>query len=219
MHKIGGEGGGAGDHIGPGHGNRAGEQAGPLVGADAGHHPGGHGHRVAQHQEGTAGQGGVHEVLAQAAEELLDHHDGEEIADDQHPVRQSGGAHEGQQHAGNGSGQVLVGAGLLHQLAIAPLKELAGHHRDQSGNESTGAEEHHAHDQGGHQRDEHIAHQVLGIDGGGHVGGRGHRQIQLLFLIHALAASFAAFSLAARFRSSPLVTRKDWTRWMRAGQM
>ena len=41
----------------------------------------------------------------------------------------------------------------------------------------------------------------------------------VLFLVHALAASFAAFSLAARARSSPLVTRKDWTRWRRAGQM
>ena len=219
MHEVSRQGGCAADDIHPGHSLGAAQQVGPGAGADAGGHPGGHGHGVAQHQEGAAAQGGVHEVLTQAAEELLDHHDGEEVADDQHPIGQGGGAHEGQQHAGDGGGQVLDGAGLVHQLAVAPLEELAGQHGDDGGHQGTGAEEHHAHDHGRYQGDEHVPHQVGGVNGRGHVGGRRHRESQLLFLVHALAASFAAFSLAARARSSPLVTRKDWTRWRRAGQM
>ena len=52
--------------------------------------PGGHGAGIAGQQERTAGQSGVQKVLADAAEELLDHHDGEEVTDEDHPQRGGG---------------------------------------------------------------------------------------------------------------------------------
>ena len=103
MHKVGGEGSGAG------HGISGGEEAHPL----ARRGPRGHGHRVAEHQEGAPRQGGVHKVLTQTAEELLYHHDGKEIADNQHPVGQRHRADKSQQHARDGGGQVPVGVGLM----------------------------------------------------------------------------------------------------------
>ena len=205
VHEVHGQGGGAGDGV----------SGGEAVVPEGGEQVRGHGHRVAQHQEGTAGQGGVHEVLAQAAEELLDHHDGEEIADDQHPVGQGHGADEGQQHAGDGGGQVAVGLGLVEELAVAPLKDLAGHHGDHGGDEGPGAEEVDRRAQGGHQGDQHVHHQGPGPDGRGDVGGGSYPQ-QLGFVAHALAASFA-FCWSPRI--SNLAIRKVWTRWIRAGQM
>ena len=207
MHKVHGEGGGAGDGV------RGGDQTGPL----AGHRPGGHGHGVAQHQEGAAGQGGVEEVLAQAAEELLNHHDGEEVADDQHPVGQGHRADEGQQHAGDSGRQVAVGLGLVEELAVTKLKDLAGRHGDGGGDEGPGAEEEDGRAQGGDQGDQHVQHQGAGPNGGGDVGGGCYPQ-QLVLFAHAFAASFA-FCLAWSPRISNLAIRKVCTRWMRAGQM
>ena len=215
MHKVGAQRGGAGKgvdvilaHAHP--------QRGPVGGPRLG--PGGHGHGVAQHQKGAPAQRGVHEVLAQAAEELLDHHDGEEIADDEYPVGQGHGADKGQQHAGDGGGQILVGQGLFHQLPVAPLEQLAGRHGNGCGDQGPGAKEEHRRAQRGHQGDQYVPHEGHGIDGGGHVGRGCHFEPQCLFLTHTFAASFA-FCLAAILRSSALAVRKDWTRGMRAGQM
>ena len=68
----------------------------------AGQHPGGHGHRIAQHQECTASQCGVQEVGAQAAEELLDNHDGKEVANDDGPIGQRDRTYKHQQHTRDG---------------------------------------------------------------------------------------------------------------------
>ena len=74
-----GQGRGGGDHVGS-----AADQGHP---AGLGIRPGAaHGAGIAGHQGGTARQRGVDEVLADAAEQLLDHHDGEEVAHQDHPV-------------------------------------------------------------------------------------------------------------------------------------
>ena len=61
---------------------RQGGGRGDRIGED----PVGHAAGEGQEQDDTADDGRVCEVLAQAAEELLDHHDGKEIADQDDPV-------------------------------------------------------------------------------------------------------------------------------------
>ena len=206
-----GHGGGAGDRV------SRGQQAGPVLGA--GEHPGGHGHGVAHHQEGAAGQGGVHEVHTQAAEELLDHNDGEEVADEDRPVGQGHGADKGQQHAGDRSGQIAVGTGFFQKLAVGPLEELTAYHRHGGEDQGPGSEDIDGHGQSGDQGNEHIPHQPGGVHGGAHMGRRGHSQFDGFCIAHAFFASISALRLAARLRISNLAVRKDWTRGTRAGQI
>ena len=91
-----------------------------------------------------AAQRGVH-VLTQAAEELFDHHDGEEVADQEGPVGQRHGADKGQQHAGNGGGEISAGRGAFPGACGSPTskKNLTAQHR------------HHGHGQGAGTKDIH----------------------------------------------------------------
>ncbi|CAN4006709.1 peptide deformylase, partial [Dysosmobacter welbionis] len=155
----------AGLHIGQrrGSGNHVGS-AGQGHPAGLGIRPGAaHGAGIAGHQGGTARQRGVDEVLADAAEQLLDHHDGEEVAHQDHPVGHVHRAHERQQDAGNRGGEIVHGLGLLHELAIAPLKEHAAHHGHGSQSQGPEAELHNGPDQGGHHGDDNIQHDGAGV--------------------------------------------------------
>ena len=215
MHKIGGERRSAGKGVDVllTHAHAQGRPIG-----QAGLGPGRHVNGVAEHQERPRRQSRVQEILAQAAEELLDHHNGKEIADDQNPIGHRHRTDKGQKDAGDNGRQVAYGIALLHQPPIGPLKEDAGRSRDHSRDEGPEAKEEDGHAQGGYQRDDDIPHQISGVNGGGHVGRGCHFEPQCLFLTHTFAASFA-FCLAAILRSSALAVRKDWTRGMRAGQM
>ena len=172
-----GQGGGGGDGI------SVGAEGGQLA---HGHGPGGHGRGIAGQQSGAARQSGVEEVAADAAVQLLDHHNGEERADDDHPIGQRGGAHKGQQHTGDHGGQVANGLGLFQELAIAPLPEHAGGHGHQRQRQGAEAEYEHAHSQGGDHGDDHVHHDGPGALAGPDVGGGGRDQLQILVIGHGL---------------------------------
>ena len=91
----------------PGHG----QGGGGGEGVNVVHRMGvvGHGPGKAHGHGDTAHDGGVGEVVAQAAEELLDHHDGDEGAHNGHPPGEGGGHIEGQQHAGDHGREVAGG--------------------------------------------------------------------------------------------------------------
>ena len=192
--------------------------------------PGGHEAGITGQQSGTARQSGVDEVLADAAEQLLDHHDGEEVADENGPVGQRHRAHKRQQDAGDHGGQVAHGLGLLHDLAVTPLEEQAaddGHGGQRQGLE---AELHNGPDQGGHHGDDDIQHDGAGVLRRPDVGGRSRNELQILVIRHLLTASFfssaaaffasaAALSAAILSLSSCLPVLNIWVRCIRAGQM
>ena len=94
-----------------GHGGRVRADDGRQA---AGHDPGGHEQRVGGEQERTAGERRVEEVLADAAVELLDDHDGEERADDRQPPLAVGRQGVREQDARDHGGQVADGVGLFH---------------------------------------------------------------------------------------------------------
>ena len=77
-----------------------------------GRNPGGHNHRVGE-QERASCQRRVQEVAADATEQLLDHHNGEEVADDDRPIGNGHRAYHSQQQAGDNGGTVADGGVLF----------------------------------------------------------------------------------------------------------
>ena len=169
----------------PGHG----QGGGGGEGVNVVHRMGvvGHGPGKAHGHGDTAHDGGVGEVVAQAAEELLDHHNGDEGAHNGHPPGEGGGHIEGQQHAGDHGGEVAGGVLPVHELAVAPLKEDAGHHGHSHQDQGVDAEDDHRGDQGGEQRQAHPLHDLLGGVGAGDMGGRGYDQ---LIVVHHFLPPF-----------------------------
>ncbi len=133
------------------------EQGGLLAGGD----PGGHDAGIAAQQEGTARQSGVHNVLAQAAEEHFHQHDSESVAQNDGPVGNGHGADKGQQHAGDHRGQVVDPDGGFHQTAVSPLKEYAGQHTRQTYHCRTDTEIIQGYQQSGNECDNHSIHIAL----------------------------------------------------------
>ena len=167
-----GKGGRGGDGIG------GGDDAGGVLKAHL--DPAAHEHGPAEH-EGTSGQGGVHNILAQAAKEHLDQQDGEGIAQNDGPVGNGHGAHEGQQHAGDAGGQIIGLAGLFQDLAVQPLEEHTGRGADQRDHQAAEAKEVDGAKQRGHQGDEHVPHDGAGGHGAVGMGGAGNRQLIKVF--------------------------------------
>ena len=140
-------------------------------------------------------QGGVEDILPEAANEALDHHDGEDAAHSGHPVGGGGGQGQGQQQAGDGGGKIRQGVGLAGQGAVEPFRDQAGRHRHHHQHQAAQAEEPYAGQQGGQQGHQHRAHQAAGVGAAVDVRGRCHNQF------HAFWASFSR-DLPARNRST-----------------
>ena len=195
-------------------------------GQGLGHSVAAHDGGVGRQQESTAGQGGVQEVLADAAVELLHHHDGKEVADDGQPPGSVGGENESQQQTGQAGGQVAHGAGLLHQLAVAPLKEHGGGHRDQGQHQGVNAILPNGHSQSRHQGQDDVEHDALGVGSSPYLGLIRNVKDNSFFILAHFLASFAAasasalaFSLADLTWNMILAVLKAWVRGILAGQL
>ena len=136
--------------------------AGQLVNRCIGEHPIVHGTGKADEQHDTAHQCRVCKVHADAAEQLLDHNDGNQVADDELADGHAHGHVHGQNDAGDHSGQVADGVCLLQQLAVQPLKGHTRHNGHCSDQQGTRAKDdcrgHHT----GAQGNDHVGHQALG---------------------------------------------------------
>ena len=182
-------------------GERGGHRGGVnTAGEHAGHGPNSHIARVGRRQEGAAREGGVQEVLAYAAVELLHDHNGEEGADDYHPPLRLGGQDADQQQRRYNGGEIADGGVFLHELSVSPLEEHAGDYRDRQQHYHLGAEHVHADRQGGDEADYDVQHYLLGAAPGPEDGVR--RYFKELFLLHQACASFPAAAAALAFAAS-----------------
>ena len=136
--------------------------AGELVHGCVGVNEGVHGACEADEQHDTADQCGVCKVHADAAEQLLDHHDGHQITDDELAQRHPHRHIHGQNDAGDDGGQVADGVGLLEQLAVQPLKADTGDDGDGGHQQCTPAKNDCRGDHAGGQGDDHVCHQAGG---------------------------------------------------------
>ena len=203
-----------------GHGGRVRADDGRQA---AGHDPGGHEQRVGGEQERTAGERRVEEVLADAAVELLDDHDGEERADDRQPPLAVGRQGVREQDARDHGGQVADGVGLFHELAVSPLKEHARHDGHGQRDERLRAELPHADAQRREQGDDHVEHDLARAALGANLRLIGSVK-GIFFRCHFVSASFAAasaraFSSAARAAKRSFAVLKVWVRGRRPGQL
>ena len=121
------------------------------------------GHRgEGQQHKHTAGDGGVCKVLAQTAEQTLDHHDGKGRAHHALPDGHVGAQVQGQQQAGDNGAEVPNGL-LFAGNHIE--QSLADHGSDDAGGDDAqglGAEDDDAGNGGGQQGDDHIQHDPPG---------------------------------------------------------
>ena len=130
----------------------------------------------------------------------------------------AGGHRETQQQARDHGGEIADGLLLMHELAIAPLKEHARCDRAGHQQQGVGAELPHRDHENRQQRDDHVEHQALGVPRRAYLGlVRYVKHNSFVFLVHHLA-SFA-FSLAALAWNMSLAVLKAWVKGMRAGQL
>ena len=148
--------------------------------------PAGHLGRIAGNQRRTSGERGVEEVLANAAVELLDDEDREEVADEKHPVRKRRGADHGQQQTGERGGQIADGLGLFEKLAVQPLKEHSAGNGNDGGDQRGHTEYIHGHGKRRHKRDDHIEHQAAGVLIVADMGVGGSDELQTFIIIDHL---------------------------------
>ena len=145
--------------------------------------PGVHLAGKADEQEDTAHQSGVGKVHADAAEQLLDHDDGDEIAHDELANGHPHGDVQGQDDARDHSGQIADGIGLLEQLAVQPLKRHAGHDRHGSDQQGTQTKDDgRGHDARGQGHD-HVGHQAGGRLLGAQVRGGRNNKLRIHYLL------------------------------------
>ena len=159
-----------------------------------------HNGRIGGQQEGAACQGGVQEVLADAAVELLYHHDGEEGADDGQPPGRRGRQNQSQQNTGDAGGQVADGAVLFQELAVAPLEEHGGGHGNRDDQQRIYAELPYRHGNGGEQSDYHVQHDAAGVGIGSDLRLVRYVKNNSFFLL--VAHCFASFAAAAAASAS-----------------
>ena len=185
-----------------------------------------HNNSVGGHQECTACQCGVEEVLAKAAVKLLDNNDCKEGTDDGHPPGSLGRHGHSHQKTGENSGQVADGVGLLHELAVAPLKEDCGCNGSCDGQQNGSAEVDNADDDCGKQSNDDVQHKAAGVSVGSDLGLICYVKHDSFFLFAHFLASFAAasasafaFSLAALVMNMILAVLKAWVRGILAGQL
>ena len=151
------EGRGAGHGVGP-------EQA-------LGLRPGGHVGREGDEQEHAAHEGGVPDVLAQAAEGHLGDADGDDRADEHDPPGRRVRQVQAQEDTRHDRGEVAQGGGLLEEeTGDGPFQQEAGAHAHGHHEDLPPAVEDEGAEHRGQERDHDIQHQgpggVLGMDVG-----------------------------------------------------
>lgn len=124
--------------------------------------PGCHLPRKGDEQEDTAGDGGIGEITADAAKELLDDHDSHKAADHCHPDGKAGGQIHCQQQAGHGGAQIRNGISALGDAAEQVLEQDRSRHTNDLQQQGAGAKNQYRRHHGRQQGNEDITH-----DGGG----------------------------------------------------
>ena len=191
-----------------------------------GYRPLGHDDGVGRDEERTACESRVQEVLAEAAVELLDDDNREEVADERQPP--GGACWQGhrKEHTGQQCGTVADGFGLLEELAVCPLIENRGEHRHGDHENGLHAEFPCCHCQRRQQSQHHVYHDAAGVHSRPYL--RLIRNVKddfFFFLAHYFWASFAAFASAAAFSlaafawNMSFAVLKAWVRGILAGQL
>ena len=124
--------------------------------------PGGHLPGKGDEQEDTAGDGGIGEITADAAEQLLDDNNSDKAADHCHPNRKAGGQIHCQQQAGHGGAQIRNGISALGDAAEQVLEQDRSRHTNDLQQQGAGAKNQYRRHHGRQQGNEDITH-----DGGG----------------------------------------------------
>ena len=155
-----------------------------------------------QHEH-TGGDGGVHGVCAQTAEESLHHDHGEEGANHALPQGDIGGEIQRQQKSRDGGRKIAHGDGLLGNEAKERLKAYASGHGHGDHQQGAEAEDQSACNGGGEEGDQHVQHNAAGASSAMDMGG--DRELQLV--VHALVSSFAFSSLNSTLASLLVCTR------------
>ena len=119
---------------------------------------GGHSAGERGHEDDSGAQSRVDEVLADAAEHLLDDDDGDDRTQDNDPEGDVGGEVVGQEQTGDDSRQVCDGVFLLHCFPGEELSQNAGDDGDEDDRQGTKAEDDDCSDTGGDKGDDDIAH-------------------------------------------------------------
>ena len=146
--------------VGVSHSQRS--SGGQLIDRCIREHPVVHSAGKADEQHDTAHQSGVREVHADAAEQLLDHDDGHEVADEQLTDGHTHRHVHGEDDAGDDGGQIADGVCFLQQLAVQPLESHAGHDGHCGDQQSTQTKDNgRGHDARGQGHD-HVGHQAGG---------------------------------------------------------
>ena len=132
--------------------------------------PVGHAARESQEQHHTTDNGRVGEVLAQAAEKLLDHDDGHQAAKDRLPQGNGDRQVHGQDQTGDGCGAVADGDGLFGALLIQKLKQNTGSDTYGADQQGASAKDDTRRNEGGTECDQNISHNGLRGSGGANMG-------------------------------------------------
>ena len=128
--------------------------------------PGRHRHGPARQHHRAARERGVHDVAAEAAEEMFDDNHREEAAQDRHPERNGRRQVVGEKQPRDRRGKVVHRAGLLDRLFPEILKKHARGDADRHDNRGAEAEEIYAGEPGGGEGREHPSHDLLSVERG-----------------------------------------------------
>ncbi|MPM32106.1 hypothetical protein SDC9_78665 [bioreactor metagenome] len=146
--------------------------------------PGSHVPGEGGHHYGTAHQGRVYKVLADAAKELLGNHDGEKAAHKQRKIGHAHGADKRQQHTRDHCGKIAHGLLLLHKLAVYPLPRRAENHAGTGHSQRPKAKRPNSVSKGGQHGDNHVQHNGTGVFRGADMGRRRGDQLQIFIVGH-----------------------------------
>ena len=122
-----------------------------------------HGGAEGDQQEYTAGQGGIHEVLTQSAEEALGEEDREQSAREGDIKRYRRRQAQGQQKAGDYRGQIPEGIGTVGNVVKHILCSAGCDNAHQDDQQSVQAEMEHTEDRCRKQGKYHIVHFPAGV--------------------------------------------------------
>lgn len=128
--------------------------------------PGRHRHGPAGQHHRAARERGVHDVAAEAAEEMFDDYHSEKAAEHRHPERNGRRQVVGEKQPRDRRGKVVHRAGLLDRLFPEVLKKHARGDADRHDNSGAEAEEIYAGEPGGGEGREHPSHDLLSVERG-----------------------------------------------------
>ena len=122
----------------------------------------GHSHGINKEHKGSGSQGGVENILTQAAAQKLHKNDGKHAANSRQPIRHGMGQRHRKQHAGDQRRAIDDGIAALGNKAIQPFRANSAEDAHRSNRQSANAQHENAYDQGGHQCQHHVQHDAAG---------------------------------------------------------